>query len=97
MKEPPETEAERLRLTSTLHALDHAARLMDILADGGPAAAPEDPRASELCQQALRAAEAVGRSITAECALSAQAIEMAGGCNLSQRTAQKLSTSRTAA
>ena len=29
-------------------------------------------------------------------ALSAQAIEMAGGCNLSQRIAQKLSTSRTA-
>src|SRR5262249_30093338 len=72
LKEPPETEAERLRMTSTLHALDHAARLVDVLADGTlpgqPTAAPNDFRAAELCKQAMRAAGAVAGSITAESA-----------------------------
>jgi phosphate:Na+ symporter len=77
LKEPPETEAERLRMTSTLHALDHALRLVDVLADGGlpgqPAGAPHDLRAAELCAHAMRAAQAVGGSITSEAALSARA------------------------
>lgn len=77
LKEPPETEAERLRMTSTLHALDHAARLAEILAGGGLAAqragAAEDVRAAELCAAAMRGAQAVGGSITAESALSVQA------------------------
>jgi phosphate:Na+ symporter len=81
LKEPPESEAERQRMTSTLHALEHAARLVEILADGGrpgqPAGAPSgvshDRRAAELCTRAMRAAQAVGNSITAECALSPQA------------------------
>src|SRR5262249_61948201 len=33
LKEPPETDAERLRMTSTLHALDHASRLVEVVAD----------------------------------------------------------------
>src|SRR5262245_1622458 len=81
LKEPSEAEAERLRMTSTLHALDHASRLVDILADGGlarrpptqppaqAAGAPHDFRAAELCMQAMRAAQAVGGSITSESAL----------------------------
>ncbi len=75
LKEPPETEPERLRLTSTLHALDHAGRLAEILAGGVPAGqgAAHDPRAAGLCAQAMRAAQAVGGSITAETALSTQA------------------------
>jgi phosphate:Na+ symporter len=87
LKEPPEDEAEQLRLTSTLHALDHASRLVEVLANGGltgqPGGAPnglraqdlraQDLRATELCTQAMRAAQAVGGSITAESALSAQA------------------------
>lgn len=76
LKEPPETEAERLRMTSTLHALDHAARLAEILT-GGPAAqragTAHDPRAAKLCAAAMRGAQAVGGSITAESALSVQA------------------------
>jgi len=74
LTEPPETEAERLRMTSTLHALEHASRLVEILAAGGlpgkPAGAPNDIRAAELCTQAMRAAQAVGASITSETALS---------------------------
>ena len=77
LKEPPESEAERLRMTSTLHALDHASRLVEDLGDGGlagqPAGAPYDRRAAELCTKAMRAARAVGRSITSESALSARA------------------------
>jgi len=77
LKEPPETEAERLRLTSTLHALDHALRLAEVLREDGlagqlPGPTP-DLRAAELCKQALHAAQAVGGSITSESALSAQA------------------------
>ena len=75
LKEPPETEPERLRLTSTLHALDHAGRLAEILAGGVPVGqgAAQDARAAGLCAQAMRAVQAVGGSITAETALSTQA------------------------
>lgn len=77
LKEPPETEAERLRLTSTLHALDHAARLVEAVAEGNvpgpPAAASHDLRVAELCKEAMRAAQVVGGSITSESALSPQA------------------------
>jgi phosphate:Na+ symporter len=77
LKEPPETEAERLRMTSTLHALDHASRLVETLAGDGlpglPADDPHDLRAAVLCAEALRAVQAIGGSIGAESALSAQA------------------------
>jgi phosphate:Na+ symporter len=77
LTEPPDTEAERLRMTSTLHALDHASRLVEVLADGGlparPAEAPQELRVAELCSQAMRAAQAVGGSITLEAALSTEA------------------------
>ena len=44
------------------------------MADGAlPAGAAHDLRATELCTQAMRAAQAVGGSITSECALSATA------------------------
>jgi phosphate:Na+ symporter len=77
LKEPPEAEAERLRMTSTLHALDHALRLVEVFADGAlagkPAGAPQDLRAAELCARTMRATQTVGASITSEAALSAQA------------------------
>jgi phosphate:Na+ symporter len=77
LKEPPETEDERLRMTSTLHAIDHAARLVEVLADGGLRAQQAgtllDRRAAGLCAQAMRAAQVVGASITSECALSTTA------------------------
>jgi len=77
LKEPPETEDERLRLTSTPHALDHAARLVEVRAEAGLQGQPNDPRAVELCLQTLRAVQTVGNSITAEAALSAQAESIA--------------------
>jgi phosphate:Na+ symporter len=92
LKEPPETEAERLRMTSTLHALDHASRLVEVLAGGGlpgqPARSPHDLRAAELCTQALRATQAVGGSITSESALSALAAPI--GWSVSSKVAAAL-------
>ena len=77
LKEPPEPEAERRRMTSTLHALDHASRLVEILENGGfpgPAAGgPDDLRAAELCKAAVRWTQTVAESITAESALSERA------------------------
>ena len=77
LRESPETEAERLRMTSTLHALDHASRLVEVLAEsalpGQPAGAPHDLRVAGLCTRVMRATQVVGGSITSESALSAQA------------------------
>jgi phosphate:Na+ symporter len=99
LQEPPETEAERLRMTSTLHALDHASRLAELLADDGLAGllagARDDPRAAELCARAMRAAKAVGGSITAESALSAQAAPI--GWSVSPEVAAALAECEAAA
>jgi phosphate:Na+ symporter len=77
LKEPPETEAERLRMTSTLHALDHALQLVESLAEAGrPGPAPgtrHDLRTAALCEQAMRATQTVAASITAESALTGRA------------------------
>jgi phosphate:Na+ symporter len=77
LKEPPETEAERWRMTSTLHALDHASRLAEILADGGlpgpSTGGPDDLRAAELCKQAMRWTQTIDESITGESGLSPRA------------------------
>lgn len=88
LHEPPESDAERLRMTSTLHALDHASRLVELIADGAlPGAAP-DTRAVELCARAMHAAQQVGGSIVAESALSAQAAPI--GWAVSPEIAQAL-------
>lgn len=77
LKEPPETEAERLRMTSTLHALDHTSRLVELLSEQGRQRAPTgrsyDQRIAALCTNAMRAAQIVANAITAESALSAKA------------------------
>jgi phosphate:Na+ symporter len=77
LKEPPETEAEQHRMTSTLHALDHASRLVEILGSEGPpqpaSGGPDDLRAAELCKQTVRWAQTVVESITGESALSERA------------------------
>jgi len=90
LKEPPETEAERQRMTSTLHALEHASRLVETVTDAGPmgqtAAAPL--RAAELCARTMRRAQAVGSSITSESALSVQAAPI--GWSVSPETATAL-------
>ena len=77
LKEPPETEAERRRLTSTLHALDHASRLAEIFGNdalpGPTAAGAGELRASEICKEAMRGVQTIGDSIGRESALSARA------------------------
>lgn len=77
LKEPIETEGERRRLTSTLHALDDVSRLVEVLGTGASLAQPqqgrEDLRATEVCAQALCAAQVVGSSIVSERALGAYA------------------------
>ncbi|MGY3618728.1 Na/Pi cotransporter family protein [Bradyrhizobium sp. USDA 10063] len=69
MTGPPETDDEQRRLTSTLHALDHASRLTE-LANGGinfgsVHGGPEDIRAGELCAEAMRSAAAIARGVAA--------------------------------
>jgi phosphate:Na+ symporter len=100
LREPPRTEAERLRMTSTLHALDHASRLVEIMANGGhltgqPAVAVNDRRAAELCVRTLRAAQAVADSITSESALSAKAAPI--GWSMSSEVAAALADAESAA
>jgi phosphate:Na+ symporter len=77
MEEPAATEAEQDRMTSTLHALDHTSRLVDVLADDGllrqVTGAPDDHGAAALCRTAMHATQAIARSITSETALSGQA------------------------
>lgn len=76
LRELPETEAEQLRMTSTLHALDHVGRLVETMSSGRAGAvvtATPDSRAAELCARAMRAVQTISGSITAESALSEQA------------------------
>ena len=77
LEAPPETDAERFRMTSTLHALDHASRLAETLADGeapGPLAGePDDLRAAELCGRVMRWTQSVDASITGESSLTSRA------------------------
>ncbi len=73
LQEPPESDAERMRLTSMLHALDHTARLAELVDGEGLAGAAPDTPAAELCIRTMRAAEGIGGSIVSEGALSARA------------------------
>ena len=55
---PPESEEEQERLTSTLHALDHASRLAEVADEIGEfrsvPGGPDDARAAGLCEEAMR-------------------------------------------
>jgi phosphate:Na+ symporter len=64
---PPDTDEEQERLTSTLHALDHATRLAEA-ANGGVnfesvGSGPEDIRARELCADAMLSAASVAHTV----------------------------------
>ncbi len=95
LHEPPESDAERLRMTSVLHALDHTSRLAELLADGGPPGTGPDARTAELCARAMRAAQTIGGSIVSECALSSQAAPI--GWAASPETAEALAEMEQAA
>ncbi len=63
---PPETDDEQRRVTSTLHALDHATRLAEIAGEAGlktPKGGPEDLRAAELCADAMQNAAAIAGEV----------------------------------
>jgi len=98
LKEPPETEAERLRMTSTVHALDHTLRLVEVVAEGGfparQAGARHDLRAADLCTKAMRAAQMVGGSIISESAFSAQSSPI--GWSVSPKVAAALAEAEVA-
>jgi phosphate:Na+ symporter len=66
---PPDSNDEQRRLTSTLHALDHASRLTET-ASGGidfqtVRGGPSDARAGQLCTQAMRSAISIAREVAA--------------------------------
>jgi phosphate:Na+ symporter len=66
---PPDTDDEQRRLTSTLHALDHASRLTEAAMGGltfdSLGGGAEDIRAKELCAEAMRSAAAIAREVAA--------------------------------
>ena len=66
---PPESEEEQERLTSTLHALDHAARLAEVAGEkaelGSVPSGSEDVRAAELCAEAMRNAVLIAGEVGA--------------------------------
>ncbi len=68
---PPETDDEQQRVTSTLHALDHATRLAEAAGEAGfkiTEGGPEDARAAELCADAMQNAASVAGDLVAELA-----------------------------
>lgn len=77
LREPPETDAERDRMTSTVHALDHISRLVENLTGvalpGPQAEAPQDLSAAALCDRTMRAVQRISGSISTEAALSERA------------------------
>lgn len=76
LEEKPESAEERLRLTSTLHALDHVARLIEALGAEQAGAIPADAPESvvfALCDATLRDARTIAGAIATETALSTQA------------------------
>jgi len=64
---PPDTDDEQRRLTSTLHALDHASRLAEAASGAIDFATvrggPDDVRAGALCADAMRSAAAVAEAV----------------------------------
>jgi phosphate:Na+ symporter len=67
MDGPPVSEEEQTRLTSTLHALDHASRLAETAKEAPEfsvlVSAPEDVRAAGLCADAMRFATIVAKQV----------------------------------
>jgi phosphate:Na+ symporter len=71
---PPDSDDEQRRLTSTLHALDHASRLAET-ANGKIdfwtlRSSPDDARAGQLCAEAMRSATSVADEVEAPLTIS---------------------------
>ena len=69
---PPETNDEQRRITSTLHALDHATRLAEIAGEAAEfrttKGGSEDVRAAQLCAEAMKNAALVAGEVVAHSA-----------------------------
>jgi len=67
--EPPASDEEQARLTSTLHALDYASRLAEAVSEDAQAGLASggagDPRAAELCAEAMRDAADAAKLVAA--------------------------------
>lgn len=65
---PPETEEDHRRLTSTLHALDHASRLAEAASKdtdvGSGKDSPDNTRVTQLCADAMRNAALVAAKVS---------------------------------
>jgi len=66
---PPDSDDEQRRLTSTLHALDHASRMAETAGGeaglGSAGNGPVDARAVRLCAEAMRNAVAIAGEVAA--------------------------------
>jgi len=91
---PPESMAQEARLTSTLHALDHASRLAEVVGEkaqfGSVPRGSGDIRAAELCAEAMRNAVVVAGDVGALPDASDQAapVEGANGTSTEKALAQ---------
>ena len=69
MAGPPESDDEQRRLTSTLHALDHASRMAETASGdvdyGTVRGGPDDARAGLLCADAMRSATLLASEVAA--------------------------------
>ena len=66
---PPESEEDQERLTSTLHALDHASRLIEVAGEerelGSAPSGSDDVGAANLCAEAMRNAVLIASEVGA--------------------------------
>jgi phosphate:Na+ symporter len=71
---PPDSDDEQRRLTSTLHALDHAFRLAEAASGeidfGTVCGGPDDVGAGRLCADAMRSAVSIAGEVTAPPAIA---------------------------
>jgi phosphate:Na+ symporter len=70
---PPDSDDEQRRLTSTLHALDHASRLAETAngkIDFWTLSGPDDARAGRLCAEAMQSAASVAGEVEAPLTIS---------------------------
>lgn len=77
---PPETEEDHRRLTSTLHALDHASRLAEAATKeteaGSERGGLDHARVAQLCAEAMRSAALVASQVVAHTGIPEDADQM---------------------
>jgi phosphate:Na+ symporter len=88
---PPDSNDEQARLTSTLHALDHASRMAETASGevdfGTVRGGPDDARAGQLCADAMRSAASVAGEVEALPAQSSRATPASRSINSTSEAA----------